>query len=107
MTEKNSTPIDERVRRGQSAALGDTGTGNTGVASHQQGISNRQGDTDSAVRPGADDEAVDDDDAIEVLDEADDDDDADDEEEDDAEDEEDAEDEGEMTDPAAEPGKPI
>ena len=100
MNEKSSTPIEERVKRGQSVALGDTGNGGADVPSHAQGISNRAGDVESVV--GA---APGDGDAIEIIDETDDDAEDDDEAEDELD--EDEEEEDDVDDPAAEPGKPI
>lgn len=78
MDTKDAASIEERVRRGQSAALGDTGDGDTGAPSDEPGISNRPGDTDAAA----------DDDDVDEPDDQD-------------------EDDDELTDPAAEPGKPI
>ena len=109
MNEKSSTPIEERVKRGPSAALGDTRNGGADVPSDEQGVSNRAGDMESVGgAPG-------DGDAIEIIDETDDDAEDDDETDDDAEDDDEAEDEldedgeeeDDVDDPAAEPGKPI
>jgi hypothetical protein len=106
MNEKSSTPIAERVKRGQSAALGDTGNGDTGVPSDEQGISNRPGDVDSLARP-----ATGDGDAIEIVGDSDDDaeneDDGGDEDELDEDEDEDEDEDDEIDDPEAEPGKPI
>jgi hypothetical protein len=44
MSESSSISVEERVRRGQSEASGDTGDGQTGVSPDTQGISNRRGD---------------------------------------------------------------
>jgi len=41
---KDKASADERVKRGQSVARGDTGNGDTGVDAGEQGISNRKGD---------------------------------------------------------------
>ena len=38
----------DRISRGQSVAIGDTGDGTTGVPGDEQGISNRPGDRDLA-----------------------------------------------------------
>lgn len=72
--------------------LGDTGDGETGVPADEQGISNRPGDAAQGSDPDDDDDE-DDDDVDDV--EGDDDDDLEGEEDD------------EVTDPRAEPGKPI
>ena len=95
MNEEHSLSIEERMRRGQSVALGDTGDGHAGVPSDEQGISNRPGDKDSVAGPATADGIVDEvaDDEVEDEDELD-------------EDEED-EDADEVDDPEAEPGKPI
>jgi hypothetical protein len=107
MAKQNPTSDEqERIRRGQSAALGDTGDGRTGVPAGEQGISNRPGDTgvasDADATEGEDDEpdddAPDDDVTTDVDVEDDDEDDEDDEDEEDGEDEDEDEDE-EAADP--------
>lgn len=103
---KNAIPAEQRPLIGQSLPLGDTGDGDTGVPSGEQGISNRPGDQPDAVSAGADDEADEAEDD-ESDDESDDDVDEDDEDADDEEEEEDGEDVDEQTDPSAEPGKPV
>jgi hypothetical protein len=105
MKAKNSTPIEERVRREQSTALGDTGDGITGVPSDEQGISNRPGDLDSLASPASVDGN-----ALAAIDEPDDDledDDAEDDDEDDEDDDEDEDEDEDESDPEAEPGKPL
>lgn len=99
---KNSIPDEQRPLRSQSLPLGDTGDGNTGVPSGEQGISNRRGDRPDGVSAQADEPPDDDveDDDDDVLD-----DEADDDAEDDAE--EDDEEVDEQTDPGSEPGKPV
>ena len=99
MKEKKSTPVEERVKRGQSAPFGDTGEGDTGVAADEQGISNRPGDrAQSGVEPTGDREDLLETEAQRLAT------DADDEDEDELEDEEDDDD---VSEPKAEPGKPI
>jgi hypothetical protein len=98
MNDEHSLSMEERVRRGQSVALGDTGDGHAGVPSDEQGISNRPGDKDSVAGPATGDGIVDESNDV-----------ADDEVEDEDEFDEDEEDEDadEVDDPEAEPGKPI
>jgi hypothetical protein len=99
---KNLIPDEQRPFHGQSLPLGDTGDGNTGVPSGEQGISNRPGDQPDGMSALADenpDEDDEDEDDAELDDE-----DLDDESDDDDEDDED---EDEQTDPASEPGKPV
>lgn len=59
---------EERLQRGQSLPLGDTGDGDTGVPANEQGISNRVGDQGEAdaAEPGPDADA--DGDELEELD---------------------------------------
>jgi hypothetical protein len=45
---------EERPKQGQSGPLGDTGEGETGVASDEQGISNREGDRDKGKNKSRD-----------------------------------------------------
>jgi hypothetical protein len=98
MKAKNAMPREERVSRGQGAALGDTGDGDTGVRADEQGISNRPGDLESAPQPASDDGH-----GIVVVDESENDPDEDElEDEDESAAEEDEEDE--LNDPEAEPG---
>jgi hypothetical protein len=112
MNEHRSIPVEERVRRGQSEALGDTGDGRTGVAPETQGISNRPGDRGEdatsrmeddgfALADGADDGQVDDAEELATGEEE------EEEEDDDDDDDEEDEEEDEVNDPEAEPGKPI
>jgi hypothetical protein len=103
---KNPIPDEQRPFHGQSLPLGDTGDGNTGVPSGEQGISNRPGDRPDGMSVQEDqnpDEGEEDEDEA-VVDEEDLDDESDDDEE--GDDEED-EDEDEQTDPGSEPGKPV
>lgn len=107
---KNAIPAEQRPLLGQSLPLGDTGDGNTGVPSGEQGISNRPGDQPDAVSAGADDEPDEaEDDEEDLEDESDDDVDEDDEDADDEDEDEegDGDDLDEQTDPSAEPGKPV
>jgi hypothetical protein len=96
---KNVIPDEQRPFQGQSLPLGDTGDGNTGVPSGEQGISNRPGDQPDGMSALAD-ESPDEDDEDE-------DDELDDEDLDDESDDDDGDDEDEQTDPASEPGKPV
>jgi hypothetical protein len=109
---KNSIPDEERSLRSQSLPLGDTGDGNTGVPSDEQGISNRRGDRPDGVSAQADeptDEDVedDDDDDDDLEDDEDEDEEDEDDEDDEDEDEDVDEDVDEQTDPRSEPGKPV
>jgi hypothetical protein len=98
---KNSIADEQRPFHGQSLPLGDTGDGDTGVPSDEQGISNRPGDEADGRGVQADESPdEEDEDEVEIDDE-----DLDDESDDDGEDDED--DEDEQTDPKSEPGKPI
>jgi ribonuclease E len=96
---KNSITDEQRPLHGQSLPLGDTGDGNTGVPSDEQGISNRPGDLPEEMSaqkdetPDADEE---DEDELDLDDE-----------DDDESDEDDDEEVDEQTDPKSEPGKPI
>jgi hypothetical protein len=89
---KNPIPDDERPLHGQSLPLGDTGDGNTGVPSGEQGISNRPGDRPDGMNVSEDQSPDEDDEDEEDEDEDDDDEDAD---------------EDEQSDPGSEPGKPV
>jgi len=94
---KNSIPDEQRPFHGQSLPLGDTGDGDAGVPSDEQGISNRPGDRPDGMSAQADespDEDEADEDEVELDDESDDED-------------EDDEEEDEQTDPGSEPGKPV
>jgi hypothetical protein len=99
----NSSTTEQRVKRGQSQALGDTGDGVTGVSEEEQGISNRPGDQaaeDAAADPDAistdqDIDELGDDEELEAADETDEDED------------EDVDEDDDVIDPEAEPGKPI
>jgi hypothetical protein len=95
-------PDEHRPFHGQSLPLGDTGDGNTGVLSDEQGISNRPGDRPPGMSAQADDSPDEDDEdegEVEIDDE-----DLDEESDDFDEDEED---EDEQLDPESEPGKPV
>ena len=92
---------EDRIRQGQSPALGDTRSRDTGVSRNGRGISNRPGDQEPEASESAND-AVDVEFGDEELVEADEDDDDEDDEEDDDDDVE-----SEVDDPTAEPGKPI
>jgi hypothetical protein len=105
MNDEHSLSIEERVRRGQSVALGDTGDGHAGIPSDEQGISNRPGDKDSVAGPATADGIVDE--SIEVADDEVEDEDELDEDEDELDEDEEDEDADEVDDPEAEPGKPI
>jgi hypothetical protein len=97
---KTLIPDEQRPFHGQSLPLGDTGDGNTGVPSDEQGISNRPGDRPDEMNAQANenpDEDDEDEGEIELEDE-----DLDEESDDDDEDDQD-----EQTDPGSEPGKPI
>jgi hypothetical protein len=100
---KTLIPDEQRPFHGQSLPLGDTGDGNTGVPSHEQGISNRPGDRPDGMSAQAD-ESPDEDDEDEGEVELDD---EDLDEESDEDDEDDGEDVDEQTDPRSEPGKPV
>lgn len=106
MNQRRSTPVEEGVKRRQSASLGDTGDGHAGVLSDEQGISNRLGDHDVAAPTAGED-------AIEVVNESDEDAGDEDEELEDedevtgADEENEDDDASEVSDPGAEPGKPI
>jgi hypothetical protein len=97
---KNSIPDEQRPFHGQSLPLGDTGDGDTGVPSDEQGISNRPGDGAEEISVQADESPDEDEDEDEVdIDDEDLDDESDDDEEDDEVDE--------RSDPRSEPDKPI
>jgi hypothetical protein len=98
MNSEHLLPIEERERRGQSDALGDTGDGHTGVLSDEENISNRPGDMDAVAGPATGDGVADESDEL-AVDEVDNEDELDEDEED--------EDADEVDDPGAEPGKPI
>jgi hypothetical protein len=98
---KNSIPDEQRPFHGQSLPLGDTGDGDAGVPSDEQGISNRPGDRPDGMSAQADespDEDEEDEGEVQLDDE-----DLDEESDDDDEDDE----EDEQTDPGSEPGKPV
>jgi hypothetical protein len=92
---KTLIPDEQRPFHGQSLPLGDTGDGNAGVPSDEQGISNRPGDRPDEVSAQAD-ESPDEDEAEVDLDDEDLDEESDDDDEED-----------EQTDPGSEPGKPV
>jgi hypothetical protein len=98
MNDEHLLSVEERVRRGQSVALGDTGDGHAGVPSDEQGISNRPGDMDAVAGLATGDGIADESDEI-AADEVDD--------EDELEEAEEDEDADEVDDPEAEPEKPI
>jgi hypothetical protein len=98
---KNSSPDEQRPFHGQSLPLGDTGDGDAGVPSDEQGISNRPGDRPHGMSAQADESPDEDDDEIGLDDEE------LDEESDDEDDEDEDDDEDEQTDPGSEPGKPV
>jgi len=94
MDQTRSTPVEDRVGR---AGLGDIGESDIDAPLEAQGISNRPGDgAESTADPAGDNE---DRPVEEVSDEGVD--------ADEDEDEDDLEDEDEVSDPEAEPGKPI
>jgi hypothetical protein len=97
---------EQRPMLGQSFALGDTGSGQTGVPAGEQAISNRPGDhaVELAGDEDEDDEDLEDEDEDE---DAADEDLGDDEDEDDGDDDALEDEEDETTDPGAEPGKPV
>ena len=116
MKDKQSSSIEDRVRQGQSVALGDTGEGSSDVSSDAQGISNRPGDRVSQAQAAANDDDAIEAESVDVLGDAADnleaadgpDDEGDDDDDEDVEDDEDEDaDEDEVNDPEAEPGKPI
>lgn len=98
MKDQGTVLDGQRASQGQSVALGDTGGGHAGVRSAEQGISNRRADQEQAAEPAGDgedltepnDDEVDEDEGHEGA--------VDDQPEEDADD---------VTDPQAEPGKPI
>lgn len=101
---KNPIPDDLRSFHSQSLPLGDTGDGNTGVPSGEQGISNRPGDQPDGIRLQEDESP---DDGDEEDDAELDDEDLDDESDDDEDEDEEEDDVDEQTDPKSEPGKPV
>ena len=109
MNENRPIPVEERVRRGQSGAFGETADGQTDVCPETQGISNRRGDRPNDTARGIEDDVLafgGSDDGVTGDVPAGEDELAAEDDEDD-EDEDDAEDEDEVNDPDAEPGKPI
>jgi hypothetical protein len=102
---KNPIPDEQRSFHSQSLPFGDTGDGNTGVPSGEQGISNRPGDQPDGMRL-QEDESPDGDEEDDAELEDEDLDESDDDEEEDEEDD-DEEDVDEQTDPKSEPGKPV
>ena len=63
---KNSIPDEQRPFHGQSLPLGDTGDGDAGVPSDEQGISNRPGDGAEGISVQEDESPDEDEDEVDV-----------------------------------------